>query len=189
MFLTVGRTKVVNVAVVLLASSPSHPVTSQSSGHEVQRVSQVILHFGDVCMCVCVCVYVYTYIYINICVYIHMPLLTWSRRFSSIAENNPQLSRPILLSAILNLEFLFFFFIIPTITCWTIQLKKQDVSDRTYQINIDISSVKGVFSCLFNTHVLFFFSFSFGITVLLFSYLLKMIIKVYCEICIKICGL
>jgi hypothetical protein len=25
--------------------------------------------------------------------------------------------------------------------------------------------------------------------VLLFSYLLKMIIKVYCEICIKICGL
>ncbi len=83
-----------------------HPPSGQCSGNEVQRVSQVILHYGGVYVCVYMCIYPYsTHLHLIMPFQFH-----WQKHPSHV-----RLCRPLF-------SFLLWILIL-SIMCWFIHLK------------------------------------------------------------------
>lgn len=153
--------------VVMLSSFLYHPPSGQCSGNEVQRVSQVILQFW---WCLCVCVYM--------CIYIHAHLHSITA-FHPHGQKYPAHVRSVIPSFLSHLCILTPEYNVLVHPPWD----KMSVKEHT-KFEINISDMSNAFSCLFKiTHCFFFLNHSVGL------YLLKMIIKVYCEICIQVCGI
>ena len=138
---------------------------------EYLRLFCILVMFVCVCVCVCVCIYIYIYKYL--CIYPYaspnsVPLF----QFHCWKQSPPVASYTVVRHFEFSpIGFIFYFIFIPSITCWTIQLKKQDVSDRTYQINIDISSVKAVFIVSLILMFFFFFIFFWNHSVVVFVFI------------------